>query len=857
MKQKDTRRLDVDAISNLKTYWNVPASQILETLHSSPSGLSESEATRRSELYGPNVLKPRKKKSVFAMLLIQFKSPLILLLLFSAVLSAFLGDYVEAIMIFVITFLSSFLGFWQERQASDAVAKLILKIQTRVKVSRDGDIHEIPVESVVPGDIVQLSAGKGVPGDCILIESKDLFVNEATLTGETFPQYKQPGIVAPDAPIAKRENILFMGTNVVSGDGKVVVVRTAGQTEFGKIYDKLKLRPAETDFERGIRRFGNFLVQLTFILVSIIFVVNVFFDENPFQIFLFALALAVGLTPDLLPAIVTITLSRGAKKMAEAKVIIKRLNSIENFGSMNVLCSDKTGTLTEGVVKVQSALDIEGHEAEQVLFYAFLNAKFQAGYDNAIDNAIIEYRSFDIGDFKKIDEIPYDFLRKRLTVLVSGKGKTMMISKGALSNILDACTTSEVHGKDIIEIDKVRKKLMQEYKKLGNEGFRILGVAYRNLDGATSIENDDEKDMTFLGFLVLHDPVKKGIDETIKRLKKIGVNLKMITGDNKYVALNVAKQLGLEHPRILSGQEIREMIDEALLAQVSQVDIFAEMEPNQKERIIIALKKAGNVVGYMGDGINDASALHAADVGISVDSAVDVAKDAADIVLLEKNLEVLHDGIVEGRKTFNNTLKYIYITQSANFGNMVTMAWTSLILPFLPMLPTQILLTNVISDIPAINIATDNVDPEALQKPGRWDIRSIKNFMIFFGLISSVFDTVTFFALLSIPGLSVKTFRTTWFIESMLTELFILLVLRSKKSILKSRASRSLVISVLIVTIATVLLPYTPVGELFSFTFLPLWLFLLVWLIVGGYIATSELGKKIFYREKKPTQRTR
>jgi Mg2+-importing ATPase len=728
---------------------------------------------------------------------------------------------------------------------------LLAIVQIKAAVLRDGGPKEIPVEEIVPGDIVILNAGGIVPGDCLVQESKDLFVDEATLTGETYPVEKSVGVLAAAAPLGQRTNALWMGTHVVSGSAKGLVVRTGKDTEFGKVSERLKLRPQETEFEHGIRRFGYFLMEVTLVLVIAIFAINVYLARPVLDSFLFSLALAVGLTPQLLPAIISINLAHGAKRMAQEKVIVKRLASIENFGSMNVICSDKTGTLTEGIVHLQSALDVEGTPSDKVLFYAYLNASYETGFTNPIDEAIRTHRRFDLSGHQKQDEIPYDFLRKRLSILVSHDDTHLMVTKGALPNVLAVCSSAETGGGTLVEIAAVRERIQQHFEKFSNQGFRTLGVAYRNIGTGSVISKTDEAGMTFLGFLVLFDPPKPDIVKTIGSLKNLGVSLKIITGDNHLVAANVSQQMGLLNRRIITGPDLRQMSDDALLKRVVDADVFAEIEPNQKERIILALRKAGNVVGYMGDGINDASALHAADVGISVESAVDVAKEAADIVLLEKDLSVLVQGVREGRTTFANTLKYVFMATSANFGNMFSMAGASLFLPFLPLLPKQVLLTNLMTDFPEMTIATDSVDNEMVAYPRRWDIKAIRKFMITFGLVSSVFDYLTFGVLLFILHATPDQFRTGWFLESVVSAALIVLVIRSRKPFFKSRPSKYLFMATLLVVIVTVIFPSTPLGQILGFSQLPISFSLLIGIVIMAYIVTAEVAKTIFYKKVK------
>ena len=829
-------------------FWSLSAPELLETLSVSPKGLTDRDAAGRLARFGPNLLKPKRRTDTLSLLVSQFSSPIILILVFAACLAFFLEDRTDTVIILSIVLVSGLLGFWQERGATNAVEKLLALVHIRASVLRDGKPVETPFEEVVPGDVVLLSAGRGIPGDCLILESQDLFVDEATLTGETYPVEKMPGVLPADTALAQRTNVLFAGTHVVSGTATILVVRTGTSTEFGKISDRLRFRPAETEFEHGVRRFGYLLGEVTLFLVLGIFAINVFLARPVLDSFLFALALAVGLTPQLLPAIISINLSHGAKRMAREKVIVKRLAAIENLGSMNVLCSDKTGTLTDGVVKLRSALDVAGNECEKVLLYAYLNAAYESGFLNPIDEAIRNHRQFDLSGYRKLGEIPYDFLRKRLSILVAMGDRRRLITKGAMANVLAVCSSVETAEGTTVEMAGVQAQLQARFEDLGRQGYRTLGVAYRDLSEESPLTKSCETGMTFLGFLVLADPPKAGVSDTIGRLRALGVSLKIITGDNRVVAASVGQQLNLAHPKILSGPELHQMSDPALRQQAGQVDIFAEVEPNEKERIIIALKRAGNVVGYLGDGINDASALHAADVGISVDSAADVAKEAADFVLLEKDLGVLAQGVKEGRVTFANTLKYVFMATSANFGNMFSMAGASLFLPFLPLLPKQILLTNLLTDFPEMTIATDRVDDEMVERPRRWDIKFIRDFMMVFGLVSSVFDYLTFGVLLVVAHATTDQFRSGWFVESVVSASMIVLVIRTRRAPFRSRPSRQLLTATLLIVAVTVLLPFSPIAGFLGFEPLSLPILGMIGVIVALYVGTAEAAKHLFYR---------
>jgi Mg2+-importing ATPase len=834
-----------------RAFWSIAATELFQQLQATPAGLTSAESRQRLSSFGANLLKPKTKSDSLSLLIAQFKSPLILILLFATGLSFFLHDPVNAAIILTIVLVSGLLGFWQEHSATNAVEQLLAIVQIKASVLRDGAAKEIPVEEIVPGDVVTLNAGDIIPGDCLVQESTDLFVDEATLTGETYPVEKSVGVLSEETPLGQRTNALWMGTHVVSGSANALVVRTGKETEFGKVSERLELRPEETDFEHGIRRFGYFLMEVTLVLVLAIFAINVYLARPVLDSFLFSLALAVGLTPQLLPAIISINLAHGAKRMAQAKVIVKRLASIENFGSMNVICSDKTGTLTEGTVHLQSAVDVDGVTSDKVLLYAYLNAFYETGFTNPIDEAIRNQQKFDLNGYQKTDEIPYDFLRKRLSILVAHEETHLMVTKGALLNVLAICSSAETGGKKVDDVTTVRDRIQQHLEEFSNKGCRTLGVAYKNIGTESRISKADEAGMTFLGFLVLFDPPKPKIVETIASLKNLGVALKIITGDNHLVAANVSQQMGLSNTKILTGPDLRQLSDGALLRRVADVDVFAEIEPNQKERIILALKKAGNVVGYMGDGINDASALHAADVGISVESAVDVAKEAADIVLLEKDLGVLVRGVREGRTTFANTLKYVFMATSANFGNMFSMAGLSLFLPFLPLLPKQILLTNLLTDFPEMTIATDSVDGEMVDHPRRWDIKAIRKFMITFGLVSSIFDFFTFGALLTFLNATQDQFRTGWFLESVISASLIVLVIRSRRPFFKSIPGKYLLLATLLTAVVTLTLPFTPLGAVFGLGPLPISFLVIIAIIVAGYIITAEMVKTIFYKKVK------
>jgi Mg2+-importing ATPase len=838
-------------------YWSEPARAVFQALDSSPGGLKTEEVERRLEEAGPNSLETRKRTTSMGLFLSQFKSPIVLILLAATIISAFVRDWTDALIILAIVVGSAILSFSQEYSASNAAEELRQQVSLKARVMRNGKEDSIPVEQVVPGDIVLLSAGSLIPADGILLEAKDFFVNQAVLTGETFPVEKMPGTVPAMASLPERTNCVFMGTNVRSGSAQALIVQTGPRTNFGQIAKRLTLRPPENEFERGIRHLGYLLSEVMFVLVVAIFAVNVFFQKPILDALLFSIALAVGLTPQLLPAIININLAKGSQVMAVKGVIVRRLAAIENFGSMDILCTDKTGTLTLGVVKLDQALDADGTTSDIVLHTAWLNSHFQTGMANPLDQAIQQAGNFKVREDAKLDEIPYDFVRKRLGVVVAGDqasfaggpAERLLITKGAYENVLEVCDHVQA-GTQVSPLDTAgRQALHRRYAEWSAQGYRVLGVAFCAVGVKERYEREDEVGMTFLGFLLFYDPPKPGVQETIARLEGLGVRLKIITGDNQLVADHTARSIGLVEPRILTGSALDDLHDEALWHAAEQTDIFAEVDPNQKERIILALKKTGHVVGYLGDGINDAPSLHSADVGISVENAVDVAKQAADFVLLKQDLNVLEQGILQGRRTFANTLKYVFMATSANFGNMFSVAGASLFLPFLPMLPKQILLINFLTDLPEMAIAGDQVDEVFIKSPHRWDVAFIRRFMLIFGPLSSLFDFATFALLLWGLKASQQAFHTGWFIESVLSAALVVFAVRTRLPFIKSRPSRTMLVITGLVALVALVLPYTPLAALLGFTPLPIAYLGMILIIVAIYFIAAEFTKRWFFRQ--------
>ena len=836
--------------TSIATYWAIPANEIAERLGSTTEGLTTGEAARRAQTLVAT--KHTRGHTTWHTLVAQFTSPIVLTLIAAAIVSAFLRDVGDAAIILGIVTVSGLLGFWQEKGASEAVAKLLQLVQVTVTAIRDGAPVEVPVDQVVPGDVVELAAGTTIPGDAVVLTARDLSVDQAALTGETFPASKDPAPTGADAAIADRCNVCFLGTHVVSGTGRILVVGVGPQTEFGKITGRLQATTPPTEFEIGLRRLGTLLVRITLALTLAIFVANVALRKPLLGSFLFSVALAVGLTPQLLPAIVTVNLSHGARRMAAVRVIVKRLAAIEDFGSLTVLCADKTGTLTSGEVAVARAEDAAGVDSGGALELARLNAHLESGFPNPIDVAL-RLQPAPAG-YTKLDEIPYDFERKRLSVLVDGPEGRILVTKGALQGVLGACTSvATVNG--AVSLDTVRPAIDERSAALEDEGYRILGVATRHLE-TPAASTADESDMELAGIVLLADPPKPDAAASVARLEELGVTVKMVTGDSHRVARHVASAVGLRTAQLLTGPDIAALDDDALVAAIAEVDVFAEVDPVQKERIVRAFRRRGEVVGHLGDGINDAPALHAADVGLSVDTAVDVAKEAADFVLLEQDLGVLAAGIEAGRAAFANTMKYIFAATSANFGNMFSMAGASLFLSYLPLLPTQVLLTNLLTDLPEMTIAVDRVDDEAVALPERWDVDMIRRFMLRFGVLSSVFDYVTFGVLLLLLGAGQDEFRTGWFVESVVSAVLVVLVVRTRLPVSRSRPGRPLALASGAVVAAVLVLPFTPLAAVLGFTGLPWVFYPTLAVVVAAYAVSAELLKRRFFGRHGAGRRT-
>ena len=829
----------------------LPVDDFLRRLNTSFSGLTSIEAENRIKIYGSNELERKKRRTTIIEFFSHLLSPLVFILLFAGLVAGFLGDLTEAIIIFVIVGLSEFLDSFQEIRAERAAEMLKEQITTTTTVLRDGAKQEIKLAEVVPGDILYFSAGDIIPADSRVVSSKDLNVDQSALTGESFPVDKS---VTPSKQrvlaITEWENGLFQGTSVITGTATAVVIKTGMSTEFGRIAQKLVGREPTTAFERGLRRFGFLMMELTFVLVIFVFFINALFKHTVLESLLFSLALAVGLTPELLPMIISITLSKGALAMSKQGVIIKRLRAIENFGSMDVLCTDKTGTLTENKMAVIYHRDLEGNESEKVLLYSFINSHFETGLKSPFDEAILKHEEVNVDGYQKVDEIPFDFTRRRSSIVVDKEGTQLIVTKGAPEEIIKICPHCEFKGNIFDLTDEYHQRVEKEYYDFSSQGFRVLGISYKKVvDGKQTFSVDDEKDMVLLGFVAFLDPPKETAKQSLQALSKANIELKILTGDNEVVTRKVCEYLDFEIKGIVLGNEMAQMNDDGLRIVVERVNVFARVTPSQKDRIMNALKNNGHVVGFLGDGINDAPSLKTADTGISVDNAADVAKEAADIILCRKDLDVLNVGVLEGRRTFGNTIKYILMGTSSNFGNMFSAAAASFFLPFIPMLPTQILFMNLLYDISNMTLPTDNVDEEYVKKAKRWDISFIKNFTIFFGPFSSIYDFLTFGIMLFVFGASQALFQSGWFVESFWTEVLIMFVIRTRRiPFFKSRPGKWLTILTLSCVAFGTILPFTLLGGFLGFTALPPEYWALLILMVATYLLLVDAGKVFFYK---------
>lgn len=822
--------------NTFETYLNLTLDQIFQKLQSSQQGLTDAYVKKHLQIFGYNEFAKAKKRSIIVESLSHALNPLIGILLIAALISALTGSVTNAVIIFLMVIISVVIDYYQGHRSLHAMEQLKLQVAATATVLRDNVWIDIFAKEVVPGDIIKLTAGDLVPADALLLSVKDLHVQQAALTGESLPVEKKiNNIPIASANITDATNIVFAGSSIVSGTATAIVITTGQNTEFGQIAKNLAQRPPRTEFEKGITRFGLFVTKTILFLVLFVFVISIYLKHNLLESLLFAIALAVGLTPEFLPMITTVTLATGAVRMSRKKVIVKNLASMQNFGSMDILCSDKTGTLTTGEMILEQHVDPAEHESQQVLLLAYLNSLYQSGIKNPIDDALLKHINLnpldraillhdhpDVQPYLKLDEIPFDFERKRSSVVVDKNGEHLLITKGAPEDILKICTSYDIDGKISPMDQAMYNKCFEIFQSMCTQGFRILAVAYRHIIPQQSYQAEDEINLTFAGFLVFSDPPLEDAANVINDLHQKGVTVKILTGDNELVAKHICQKVGIEVDKIILGSDLDRMTNDALAHIAEQTLLFARVTPAQKQRIIAVLRSRNHVVGYIGDGINDAPSLHTSDVGISVAGAVDVAKEAADVILLERNLTVLLNGIIEGRKSFGNVMKYLMMGTSSNFGNMFSMAFAVLFLPFLPMLPAQILLNNLLYDISQLTIPSDKVDHQFTEKPRIWDIEIIRKFMLYIGPVSSIFDFLTFYVMIKFFAATEAMFQTGWFVESLATQTLVIFIIRTAGNPFKSRPSIPLTISVLIAVSTGILLPFIPLGHLFNFVPLPL-----------------------------------
>ena len=837
--------------------WRQTTADLLNGLRTTAKGLTSAEAQSRLASYGANNASDVKTTPLWRQFLVRFENPLIVILLIASGVSAVTGGIGSFVVIAVIVMLSVVFDFVQDVRAQKAVEELRASVSVQASVRRDGAVVSVPISQLAPGDIVELIAGDLVPADSRLLESRDLYVNQALLTGEPYPAEKSVSDAASGSENpAGASNVVFSGTSVISGSATILICRTGSRSALGQLATSLAEKPPATDFALGIRRFSMLIMRFTVVLIVFVLAVNVWFARPVLESVMFAIALAVGLTPELLPMIVTVTLARSAMQMAKKKVIVKRLSAIHDVGAMNVLCTDKTGTLTEAKIKLLRVIDGSGAESANAFSYAYVNSKFETGIKSPLDEAILAAKPFEMAGFKKIDEAPFDFERRRVSVLVEHSGKRGLFVKGAPEDVLRLSSQYQDADGVVKPLDAARRAdIHKTLDGLGAEGFRALGIASRLATSAPDTANrdsavvTDETDMVFAGFAVFLDPPKASAGATIRALEKAGVTVKVVTGDNELVSRHVFAEIGVPVIGVLTGEALDRISDEALIGQLPRTNLFCRINPQQKHRILLALKRRGDVVGFMGDGINDAPALHAADVGISVDGAADVARAAADLILLEPNLAVVGDAVAAGRAAVQNVTKYVLMGASSNFGNMFSMAGATLILPFLPMLPIQILLNNLIYNVSEIAIPFDDVDPETVVEPLKWDIKLIERFMLVFGPVSSVFDFITFWAMLSFFHAGELLFQTGWFVESMVTQTLVVFCIRTRRLFFRSRPGGFLTIMNVAAVALAIALPFLPYcAAWFGFVAPPPLFFVFLVVATLAYLGLVELTKHLFYR---------
>ncbi|HVZ15278.1 MAG TPA: magnesium-translocating P-type ATPase [Bauldia sp.] len=830
-------------------FWNVPLAGVLTDLAASPAGLSSEEARSRVGVYGANAPATQKPQPAIVQLLLRLSNPLILLLLMASALSAAAGDVSSFVIVAVIVVVSVLLDFVQERHAEHTMEELARSVAVTAAVLRDGKVEERPVATLVPGDVIALGPGDLVPADCRLIEARDLTVNEALLTGEAYPVEKHAGDLPGNAMAATAAtNAVFQATSIMTGSGRAVVCVTGAATRLGHIATALRSRPPASSFALSVNRFGMLMLRITVFIVLFVLAANVFFGRPLLQSLMFALALAVALTPELLPAIIAVTLARGARRLADRKVVVKQLAAIHNLGAMDVLCTDKTGTLTEARIEVARSVDGSGGDSDRAVLLGFLNSHFSNGVLSALDQAIIAHGG-DVNGWTKVDEVPFDYQRRRISLLLENAGRRILVTKGAPESVLAQCREYEAKGERQSLAAPARAAIDRTFGELSAAGLRLLAVAWRDEPADKAVVGvADEAGLVLAGFIAFRDPPKATAGETVGALKRLGVDLKILTGDTELVTRHLCEEIGIPVTGLLNGDALDQLSEAALMARLDGTNVFCRMAPADKERVIALVRRRGHTVGYLGDGVNDAPALHAADIGISVDGAADVAREAASLILLEHDLSVVLDGVVEGRRAVENAVKYLLMGTSSNFGNMVSMAGAALVLPILPMLPIQVLLNNLLYDTSELGIPFDDVDAETLQRPVRWDLGMIRRVMLILGPVSSVFDFLTFFVLLAVFHAGAAEFQTGWFVESLATQALVVFAIRSRRLFFRSRPNPVLATLTIAVVALAAILPITPAGPWFGLIPLPPLYYGFVAVATAAYLALVELIKPVVLR---------
>lgn len=855
-KKKGNPLVEENIFKEYKKLVELSNDELLDKYDSSIEGLSLKEVIKRREVYGKNILKEEKKKSILSFIIDSFKDPFIYILIVLAVINFSLGDKLGSLIIILLAIISSTIRLVQDYSAYKFDLKLKSKLFTVISTIRDNKVKDINIKDIVPGDIIELNAGSIIPSDVILLEVKDLFINQSIFTGESVPIEKK--INSGGDSLLDLERICFMNSSVVSGSGKALVIKTGKNTYLGTIAKDMLTTKKITNFQKEMNAVSKTLIEAMLVITILVFILNTLIHHDIMQALLFAISVAVGITPSMLPMIVNVNLSKGSKSLAKKETLVKRSEAIENLGSIDTLCTDKTGTLTEDKIVLQLYLNSDFKEDREVLTYAYLNSHYSTGIKNLIDKAIISYaknKGLLISRYQKIDEIPFDYERRKASVIVRDEDKVLMLTKGAIKEVLDSCNKIRHQGKSIKLTNEFKDKILEKAKELNKEGMQVIALALKETKTISKSYNDD-KDLTFIGLVAFLDPVKKGVSRVIKDLRKVGVNTKILTGDNPDATKTICTLAGFNSDNILTGSDIEKLTSDELKVKVEEVDVFTRLTPLQKELIVNTLKDNGHVVGYMGDGVNDAPSLIKADVGISVNDATSIAKEASDIILLRKSLKVVYDGVIEGRKVYGNIMKYMKMALSASFGDCFSVLIASIFLPFLPMIPIQFLLQDLLYDLSQTAIPFDDVDKEFLITPHKWDTSDLKRFMVIMGLVASVIDVVAFLIFYFVLGFNsdnVILFQTAWFIEGVISQTMIVHFVRTSKiPFIESIANKYLLLSASLCIIASIILPIILVGiKSFHFAYLPVAFYFYVIILLILYMVIEEIVKRLYIKKYK------